>query len=116
MKKAKLPASSSSSGPTEKNGLHLDPAAAAARGAGRTNGEEDAEMLLADQDELRAPGASTPRGGTGPPSPPMTRSPPSPPSVGPASLFPPPVSVSVTLGAVLRDVAGDLRGHAFASR
>jgi cullin-4 len=64
MKKAKLPASSSSSGPTEKNGLHLDPAAAAARGAGRTNGEEDAEMLLADQDELRAPGASAPGGGT----------------------------------------------------
>jgi cullin-4 len=67
MKKAKLPASSSSSSvPTEKNGLHLDPtsAAAAARGAGRTNGEEDAEMLLADQDELRAPGASTPGGGT----------------------------------------------------
>ncbi|KQK12851.1 cullin-4 [Brachypodium distachyon] len=66
MKKAKLPASSSSSaGPTEKNGLHLDPTAAAAvRGSGRTNGEEDAEMLLADQDELRAPSASVPGGVT----------------------------------------------------
>ncbi|XBI84630.1 hypothetical protein VPH35_092898 [Triticum aestivum] len=66
MKKAKLPASSSSSaGPTEKSGLHLDPAAAAAvRAGGRTNGEEDAEMLLADQDELRAPNASAPGGGT----------------------------------------------------
>jgi cullin-4 len=39
-------------------------AATAARGAGRTNGEEHAEMLLADQDKLRAPGASTPGGGT----------------------------------------------------
>uniref|UniRef100_A0A3B6MZ05 Cullin family profile domain-containing protein n=1 Tax=Triticum aestivum TaxID=4565 RepID=A0A3B6MZ05_WHEAT len=66
MKKAKLPASSSSSaGPTEKSGLHLDPAAAAAvRGGGRTNGEEDVDMLLADQDELRAPNASAPGGGT----------------------------------------------------
>jgi cullin-4 len=53
-----------SSPPTEKNELHLDPTAAAARGAGRANGEEDAEMLLADQDELRDPGASAPRGGT----------------------------------------------------
>uniref|UniRef100_A0A453M039 Cullin family profile domain-containing protein n=1 Tax=Aegilops tauschii subsp. strangulata TaxID=200361 RepID=A0A453M039_AEGTS len=52
-------------GPTEKSGLHLDPAAAAAvRGGGRTNGEEDVDMLLADQDELRAPNASAPGGGT----------------------------------------------------
>jgi cullin-4 len=67
MKNAKLPASSSSSsssGPTEKYELHLDPTTAAARGAGSANGEEDAEMLLADQDELRAPGASAPRGST----------------------------------------------------
>jgi cullin-4 len=65
MKKAKLPASSSSAVPTEKNGLHLDPtAAAAARSGGRTNGEEDAEMLLADQDEVRPPSASTPGGVT----------------------------------------------------
>ncbi|KAL5209221.1 hypothetical protein ABZP36_004844 [Zizania latifolia] len=63
MKKAKLPASSSSStpGPTEKNGLHVDPSVAA-RSGGRTNGEEDVEMVLADQDELPAPSASAPAG------------------------------------------------------
>ncbi|EEC76292.1 hypothetical protein OsI_13805 [Oryza sativa Indica Group] len=68
MKKAKFPGSSSSSssaaapGVTEKNGLHVDPTAAAARTGGRTNGEEDAEMVLADQEELAAPSASAPAG------------------------------------------------------
>ncbi|KAG2545394.1 cullin-4-like [Panicum virgatum] len=56
MKKAKHPAASSSSaGTTEKNGIHLDAAAAAS--GGRTNGEEDTEMALADQDELPTPSA-----------------------------------------------------------
>nr|CAB3492963.1 unnamed protein product [Digitaria exilis] len=64
MKKAKHPAASpSSSGTTEKNGIHLDAAvAAAAARLGRTNGEEDAEMVLADQDELAAPTAPAPAG------------------------------------------------------
>jgi cullin 4 len=59
MKKAKHPAAASSSaGTTEKNGTHLDPSAAvavAAANGDRTNGEEDAEMVLPDQDELLAP-------------------------------------------------------------
>ncbi|ONM10024.1 Cullin-4 [Zea mays] len=58
MKKAKHPAATASSvGTVEKNGIHLDTAAAAATGGGRTNGEEDAEMVLVDQDELPAPSA-----------------------------------------------------------
>jgi hypothetical protein len=47
MKKAKLPASLLS--PPRRTGFtSMTAAAAAARGAGRTNGEEHAEMLLAD--------------------------------------------------------------------
>ncbi|CAL4919436.1 unnamed protein product [Urochloa decumbens] len=59
MKKTKhSAASSSSAGTSEKNGIHLDAAvAAAAASGGRTNGEEDTEMVLADQDELPAPSA-----------------------------------------------------------
>ncbi|KAK3145863.1 hypothetical protein QOZ80_3BG0258480 [Eleusine coracana subsp. coracana] len=59
MKKAKHPAAAATSaGPTEKNGIHLDssPAVAvAAASGGRTNGAEDAKMVLADHDELPAP-------------------------------------------------------------
>ncbi|KAJ1293300.1 hypothetical protein BS78_01G057100 [Paspalum vaginatum] len=65
MKKAKHPASSSSSSAgTEKNGIHLDTAvAAAAASGGRTNGEEDMEIVLTpDQDELPAPSAPAPAG------------------------------------------------------
>ncbi|BAF05320.1 Os01g0580300 [Oryza sativa Japonica Group] len=57
--------SSAAAGPgfTEKNGLHVDPMAAAAWSGGRTNGKEDAEMVLADQEELATPSASAGVGG-----------------------------------------------------
>ncbi|AQK62504.1 Cullin-4 [Zea mays] len=56
MKKAKHPAAASSSsvGTVEKNGIQLD-TVAAAMGGGRTNGEEDADMVLVNQDKLPAP-------------------------------------------------------------
>jgi cullin-4 len=63
MKKAKHPAGSSSAGTTEKNGIHLDAAVAAAGGgSGRTNGEEDSETVLADQEELPVPSAQASAG------------------------------------------------------
>ncbi|TVU44716.1 hypothetical protein EJB05_04167 [Eragrostis curvula] len=62
MKKAKHPAAAASSaGTTEKNGIHLDPSSAvavAAAGGGRTNGEEDSEMVLADELPAPSPQAS----------------------------------------------------------